>query len=112
MWWEGNVYATVAPDLWMLRDTKNTGAADDVRPISRGYAVHMGYPGHNMHGLTVGPDGKIYWTMSDKGVNLQRPDGTRLDYHNTGTVLRSNPDGSNVEMFAYGVRNCFEIAFD
>jgi quinoprotein glucose dehydrogenase len=113
MWYEGNVYATVAPDLWMLRDTNGTGHADEIHSISHGYAVHMGYPGHNMHGLTVGPDGKLYCTMGDKGINLTGgPPGRDLDYHNTGTVVRMNPDGSDPEVFCYGVRNTFEVAFD
>jgi len=111
MWYEGNVYATVAPDLWMLRDTN--GHADDIHSISHGYAVHMGYPGHNMHGLTIGPDGKLYCTMGDKGINLTGgPPGRNLDYHNTGTVVRMNFDGSDPEVFCYGVRNTFEVAFD
>ncbi len=113
MWYDGNVYATVAPDLWMLHDATGAGHADEIRSISHGYAVHMGYPGHNMHGLTVGPDGKVYCTMGDKGINLTGgPPGRKLDYHNTGTVIRMNPDGSDPEVFCYGVRNTFEVAFD
>lgn len=112
LWFDGAVYATIAPDLWMLRDPQHAGHAEEVKSLSHGYAVHMGYNGHNMHGLTVGPDGKIYFTMGDKGVNITTPDGRRLVYPNTGTCLRCNPDGSGLEVFAYGLRNVQEVAFD
>ena len=112
LWHEGNVYATLAPNLWMLNDTKGDGHADTVRSLSFGYGVHMSYSGHNMHGLTVGPDGKIYFTIGDKALNVTTPDGRHLNYPYCGSCLRCNPDGSDLEVFAYGLRNPQEIAFD
>ena len=112
LWNEGNVYATCAPDLTRLHANQPGGGADDVQSISHGFAVHMGYPGHNMHGLAIGPDGRIYCTMGDKGISLELPGGKRISYPNTGTVVRMNPDGSDPQVFCTGVRNTFEIAFD
>lgn len=112
LFFENSVYATCAPDLWLLRDTHGLGTADEIRSLSHGYAVHMSYSGHNMHGLTVGPDGKIYFTIGDKALNVTTPDGRQLIYPFCGSCLRCNPDGSDLEVFAYGLRNTFEIAFD
>ena len=112
LWNDGNVYATLAPNLWQLNDTKNNGHADSVKSLSFGYAVHMSYSGHNMHGLTVGPDGKIYFTIGDKGLNVVTREGRHLVYPYCGTCLRCNSDGSDLEVFAYGLRNTFEVAFD
>ncbi len=112
LWHDGNIYATLAPNLWLLQDNQGDGHADVVRSLSFGYGVHMSYSGHNMHGLTVGPDGKIYFTIGDKGLHVTTPDGRILNYPWCGSVIRCNPDGSALEVFAYGLRNPFEIAFD
>ncbi|MEZ0274083.1 MAG: hypothetical protein ACAH88_04205, partial [Roseimicrobium sp.] len=58
---DGWVYCTIAPDLWRLRDTNDDGVADEREVVAHGFGHHIAYAGHDMHGLTVGPDGRIYW---------------------------------------------------
>lgn len=106
------VFVTAAPDLWRLRDTDGDGAADEQTSLSHGYGVHLGYAGHDMSGLTLGPDGRIYWSIGDIGLDVTGPDGQRWAYPNHGAVMRANPDGSDFEVFAFGLRNPQELAFD
>ncbi|GAA5506001.1 PVC-type heme-binding CxxCH protein [Novipirellula caenicola] len=112
LWFNGDVYTTIAPDLWRLRDTDNDLVADHRESIASGFAIHIAYAGHDMHGLTVGPDGKIYWSIGDKGISLTSREGKRFHYPNQGGVMRCDPDGSNFEVFAHGLRNVQELAFD
>ena len=107
----GDVYATIAPDVWKLRDTDGDGKADERKAIASGFGVHINYAGHDMHGLTFGPDGKLYWTIGDKGTNVTSGDKQWI-YPHEGALLRCNPDGSDFEVFARGLRNVQEIAFD
>ncbi|MCW1925274.1 c-type cytochrome [Luteolibacter arcticus] len=107
----GDVYATIAPDVWKLRDTDGDGKADQRKAIASGFGVHINYAGHDMHGLTLGPDGRLYWTIGDKGLNVESG-GRRWFYPHEGAVLRCNPDGSDFEVFARGLRNVQQIAFD
>jgi quinoprotein glucose dehydrogenase len=107
----GDVYATIVPDVWKLRDTNGDGKADERQAIASGFGVHINYAGHDMHGLTLGPDGKLYWTIGDKGTNVESG-GRHWIYPHEGAVLRCNPDGSNFEVFAHGLRNVQQIAFD
>lgn len=109
---DGWVYCTIAPDLWRLRDTNDDGVADEREIVAHGFGHHIAYAGHDMHGLTVGPDGRIYWTIGDKGVNVLTKEGTRVARPHEGCVLRCEPDGKNFEIFAHGLRNVQEIAFD
>lgn len=112
LWHDGWVYATIAPDLWRLRDTNDDGVADEREILVHGFGHHIAYAGHDMHGLTVGPDGRIYWTIGDKGVNVTTKDGRRLARPHEGCVLRCEPDGSGFEIYAHGLRNVQEVAFD
>ena len=110
---DGNdLYVAVAPDLWRLRDKNGDGIADEKKSLSHGYGVHIGFSGHNLSGVEMGPDGRIYWQMGDIGFNGTGPDGHKWSHPNSGVVVRSNPDGSDFEVFAYGVRNTHEFVFD
>jgi putative heme-binding domain-containing protein len=108
----GDVYATIAPDLWRLRDTNGDGVLDVHESISHGYSIHPSFSGHDMSALTQGPDGMIYWKIGEIGMNVVDRTGKRWAHPHTGAVLRSNPDGSDFEVYAYGVRNPQEMAFD
>ncbi len=107
-----NLFVGIAPDLWMLNDTNGDGKADEKKSLSHGYCVHVGFMGHGMSGLEVGPDGKIYWQIGDTGFNGTGPDGKKWEYPNSGVIVRANPDGSDFEVFAYGNRNTHEFVFD
>lgn len=107
-----DVFLAVGPDMWRLRDTDNDGMADEKESLSHGYNVHIGFSGHGMSGVKVGPDGRIYWGIGDIGFNVVDKDGKRWKYPDRGAILRSEPDGSNFEVFAMGVRNTHEFDFD
>ncbi|GAB2592009.1 PVC-type heme-binding CxxCH protein [Spirosoma areae] len=110
---DGNdLYVAVAPDLWRLRDKNGDGIADEKKSLSHGYGVHIGFSGHNLSGVEMGPDGRIYWQMGDIGFNGTGSDGRQWAHPNSGVVVRANPDGSDFEVFAYGVRNTHEFVFD
>ena len=112
MYHDGWVYATIAPDLWRFKDTDDDGVADIREVVVHGFGVHIAYAGHDMHGLTVGPDGRIYWSIGDKGLNVTSREGRNFPYPHEGAVMRVEPDGSNFEVYVRGNRNAQEPAFD
>lgn len=112
MYHDGWVYATIAPDLWRFKDTDDDGVADVREVVVHGFGVHIAYAGHDMHGLMVGPDGRIYWSIGDKGLNVTSREGKVFAFPNEGAVMRVEPDGSNFEVYARGNRNIQEPAFD
>jgi quinoprotein glucose dehydrogenase len=108
---DGEVYYACIPDLWRLRDTDGDDVADERDALSSGYGVHIGFLGHDMHGLALGHDGRLYFSVGDRGLHVQTGDGV-LDWPDTGSVLRCDLDGSNLEVVHTGLRNPQELAFD
>ena len=109
---KGDVYYTDIPNLWLLRDAKHTGTAQERTSLSYGYGVHYNYAGHDLHAPIIGPDGRLYFSIGDRGLHVVTKEGKTLDYPDTGSVLRCNLDGTGLEVFAYGVRNPQDLAFD
>jgi len=106
-----DLFVAIGPDLWKIRENK-IGIAEKKTSLSHGYGVHIGFSGHGMSGIEVGPDGRIYWQIGDIGFNGKGPDGKEYNHSNSGVIVRSNPDGSDFEVFAYGNRNTHEFVFD
>ena len=107
-----DLFVGVAPKLWRTQDENDDGLADKIKAISEGFGVHIGFGGHGMSGLEMGPDGRIYWGIGDVGFHGKGPDGTVWQYPNRGVLVRANPDGSDFEVFAMGLRNTHEFTFD
>jgi len=109
---KGDVFYTCIPDLWLLKDTKNENRANLRDSLSTGYGVHVAFLGHDSHGLRMGPDGRLYFSIGDRGLNVTGKDGAKHFVPDCGAVLRCEPDGSRLEVVHTGLRNPQELAFD
>lgn len=108
----GKVWFTNIPSLWQF-DTDAAGTtATDRHELLRGFGVRFGYTGHDLHGLIFGPDGKLYFSIGDRSTNVTAPEGNHVKVLDQGAVFRCNPDGSEFEVVAIGLRNPQELAFD
>lgn len=105
----GKVWFTNIPSVWQFTGDKK---AETRTELSRGYGVRFNYTGHDLHGLVWGPDGKIYFSNGDRGATIKTKEGNVIDTADEGAVYRMNPDGSQLEVFATGLRNPQSLVFN
>jgi quinoprotein glucose dehydrogenase len=109
---EGSLYFACIPKIYKLQDTNNDGVADEKKVVEEGFGVRISLSGHDMNGFTLGPDGRIYGSIGDRGFSFITKEGKEYQYPNEGAAFRFEPDGSSFEIFHTGLRNPKEIAFD
>ncbi len=115
-----NVWFTCIPDLWRLKAADGSaeiGAGKSATAAPReklltGFGVHIAFGGHDLHGLIKGPDGRLYFSIADRGSCVTNREGKVISLPDCGAVFRCEPDGANFEIFARGLRNPQELCFD
>ncbi len=105
---EDDIFVAVEPDFLRYPDGKTS--AKEV--VATGLQVHIGQGGHNLSGVAIGPDGRVYWSLADKGHDVKTKEGRIYHRPNSGAIFRCELDGTNVERYSTGQRNAQELAFD
>lgn len=101
---DGTMYISDSGRISTLTDTNNDGFLDTLTPIVEGL-VTLRTAGNSNNGIAFGPDGKLY-----VGVGATTDHGP-LKEPMEAVILRMNPDGSDLEVFASGLRNPYDLAF-
>jgi putative membrane-bound dehydrogenase-like protein len=110
------IFVCQSPDILLFEDKDGDGQADG--PPKK---LLSGFGGidhdHGVHGILIGPDGKLYFSVGDQGVNsLVDKRGRKWTTNRTdcqaGTIWRCDLDGSNLELIAHNFRNEYEPCVD
>jgi putative membrane-bound dehydrogenase-like protein len=108
------VFVCQSPDILLFDDADGDLKADG--PPAKFLTGFQGFDhDHGVHGINIGPDGKLYFTVGDSGVkDLQSSDGKGKKFTSNqtdcraGTVWRCDFDGKNLELIAHNFRNNYE----
>lgn len=106
------VWLTNIPGLYKLTGKGADGKAAKKEEIFKGFGIRFNYTGHDLHGLIKGPDGRIYFSIGDRGTSVKTKEGTMLEVPDEGAIFRCEEDGSHLEVVMRGLRNPQEMAFD
>ncbi len=108
----GKVWFTNIPSLWLLEESAGEQGQAKRTELLRGFGVRFNFTGHDLHGLALGHDGKLYFSIGDRGAHVRGKEGQIVDVPDEGAVFRSNLDGTELELVARGLRNPQELVFD
>ncbi|MDI9641564.1 PQQ-dependent sugar dehydrogenase [Geitlerinema splendidum] len=100
----GSFYVSSGGQISILNDTDGDGVLDEVNVILDGLPS-MVHPYHSNNGIAFGPDGKLYISVgstTDHGPVIDPLEAS---------ILRVNPDGTELEVYATGIRNAYDIVF-
>lgn len=89
--------------IWVLKDRNGDGRADAPKPLFSGFT--------SLRGPARGPDGKLYFSAGARGFRVLTQEGERLEF-DMGAVLRCDADGSNLDIYAFGLRDPSAPVFD
>ena len=89
---DGKVWCTNMPNLWLFSGLTPDGKAAQRESLSFGYGVRYSFTGHDMHGLALGPDGRLYFSFGDRGAYVKTKEGKTLAFSDEGAVFRCEPD--------------------
>lgn len=104
--WRGDeLYAASSGKIEALSDSDGDGRADRRRLVVNGLPSMILMP-HSNNGLAFGPDGRLYF-----GVGSTTDGQVERDEH-AAAILSVNPDGTDLRVFARGLGNSFDVAFN
>ena len=99
---DNRVYVADRGRITVAEDFDGDGVADDIRLIITGLPAGR----HQADGLEFGPDGLLYITNGSTCDECVETD------ERAATIMTVNPDGSGLAVYATGLRNPYDIAFD
>jgi putative membrane-bound dehydrogenase-like protein len=112
---DGKVWVLHPPFLSVFHDRDGDGVSDHQDVLVSGLTTSLideRGGDHTTNGIRMGIDGWIYIAVGDYGFHgAKGKDGTTLSQRGGG-ILRVRPDGTELEVFATGLRNPFAIAID
>jgi len=112
---QGSLWVLHPPTLSVYRDTNGDGVSDEQTVLIDGIStadVAARGADHTTNGIQLGIDGWIYIAVGDYGVtHAQGTDGRVLNRRGGG-IIRVRPDGTDMEIYAWGLRNVLDACID
>ncbi len=108
------IYICQSPNIWVFEDKDGDLKADGPPKV-----LLTGFRGidhdHGVHGINIGPDNRLYFTVGDEGVRqLKSANGQGPIWNSNsttcraGTIWRCDLQGNHLELIAHNFRNNYE----
>ena len=104
VYFDGVLYANGSGNLLKLADEDGDGLVDSTEVLIEGLPSRI-YDHHSNNGLVLGEDGRFYFGLG--GTTDHGPETDPL----AGNILVYEPADGSLEVFAYGLRNPYDLTF-
>ena len=108
----GILYVMHPPYVSTFKDTDGDGVADEHKILAKGFGHDMNWRrggDHAANDVRVGIDGWLYTALGDFGATATGSDGSKVQLM-SGGVIRMRMDGSDLQLYAQGTRNTYDVA--
>lgn len=112
---QGNLWVLHPPTLSLFIDKDLDGVSDESKVLVSGISTEqVGKRGadHTTNGIRMGIDGWIYIAVGDYGFNEAKGTDGRILRKRGGGIARVRPDGTDLEIYAWGLRNVLDASID
>ena len=109
VWHNGSIYTSSPPDFLRLTDANGDDVADDREVLLTGFPFRG--MSDDMHGGTLGRDGRMYFAIGRFPHKIKRPNGPVLHQGHNPLIVRCRPDGSEFEVFCGAMGNAVGVDF-
>jgi putative heme-binding domain-containing protein len=104
-------------DLVVFEDGNQDGLADGppkplIKNISSPASLRSRGTDHSTNGIRMGIDGWIYIAVGDFGFHEAEDASGKKMTMLGGGIVRVRPDGTEMEVYAHGTRNIYDVAID
>jgi glucose/arabinose dehydrogenase len=104
-WHDGELFTASSGKIEALRDSNADGVADQRRLVV-GDLPSLVLKPHSNNGLAFGTDGRLYFGVGST------TEGQIENNPLAAAILSVKPDGSDLKVFARGLGNTFDVAFN
>ncbi len=99
---KGALYVSHIGRISVVRRTDDLAFANTIEHV----ITDLPHDKHENNGIAFGPDGKLYITNGSTCNDCVEAD------ERSATILQANPDGSDLRVYARGLRNSYDLVFD
>ncbi len=111
----GSLWVLHPPTLSVYHDDDGDGVADRHETLVTGLStdqVNKRGADHTTNGIRLGIDGWLYIAVGDFGFTQAKGADGRTLTQRGGGLVRVRPDGTEMEVFAHGLRNILDACID
>jgi len=112
---QGKLWVLHPPLLTLFEDTNGDGVSDKEKVLIEGIStdyVNKRGADHTTNGIRMGIDGWIYIAVGDFGFTKAVGADGRVLSRRGGGIVRIRPDGSDMEIYCWGLRNILDACID
>jgi len=115
IYFPGKLWVLHPPFLTLFEDSNLDGKPESQKTLLSGISTEQVFKrgaDHTTNNIQLGIDGWIYIAVGDFGFSEAKGTDGKVLSRRGGGIARVRPDGTNLEIYAWGLRNVLDVCID